>query len=291
MKKEIVNCERARTISIPEVLEKLGHLPTRETGKEAWYLSPLRSETQASFKVNLELNRWYDFGLGKGGNLIDLLIIYLHTDVSGVLHYLQNFKGTLCQPQRSVFQNHQKPTPSPFMITRIKSVTHPALFSYAQHRGISGTLLKAYAYEVHFKLKKRNQFALGFKNKKGGYELRSKYLKLSTSPKASSWVLHGKQQLIICEGWFDFLSLAAFQKDKIKQSDILILNSTALVEKVSPKLKDYQELLLYLDRDTAGNKALGFIESQHSNTKDCSSLYRDHNDLNEWWQRKFHLKN
>ena len=140
MKKEIVSCERARTISIPEVLEKLGHLPTRETGKEAWYLSPLRSETQASFKVNLKLNRWYDFGLGKGGNLIDLLIIYLHTDVSGVLLYLQNFKGTICQPQ--VSQHRQKSSSSPFTITRIKSVTHPALLSYAQRRGISGTLLK-----------------------------------------------------------------------------------------------------------------------------------------------------
>ena len=286
MKKEIVNCERARTISIPEVLEKLGHLPTRETGKEAWYLSPLRSEIQASFKVNLKMNRWYDFGLGKGGNLIDLLIHYLHTDVSGVLHYLQNFKGTICQPQVSVFQNHQKPSSS-FTITRIKSVTHPALISYAQRRGISGTLLKAYAYEVHFKLKKRNQFALGFKNEKGGYELRNKFLKLSTSPKASSWVLHGKQQLIICEGWFDFLSLAAFQKDKIKQSDVLILNSTALVEKIAPKLKEYQELHLYLDRDSAGNKALGLNKSLHSNTKDCSSLYRDHSDLNEWWQKNF----
>lgn len=287
MKKEIVNCERARTISIPEVLEKLEHLPTRETEKEAWYLSPLRSETQASFKVNLKLNRWYDFGLGKGGNLIDLLIIYLHTDVNGVLLYLQNVKGTLCQPQRSVFQNHQKPAPSPFTITRIKSVSHPALLSYAQRRGISGTLLKAYAYEVHFRLKNSNQFALGFKNEKGGYELRSKFLKLSTSPKASSWVLHGNQQLIICEGWFDFLSLAAFQKDKIKQSDVLILNSTALIEKIAPKLKDYQELHLYLDRDSAGNKALAFIESLHSNTKDYSSLYRDHNDLNEWWQKSF----
>mgnify|MGYP001277471091 CR=1 FL=1 len=287
MKKEIVNCERARTISIPEGLEKLGHLPTRETEKEAWYLSPLRSETQASFKVNLKLNRWYDFGLGKGGNLIDLLIIYLHTDVNGVLLYLQNVKGTLCQPQRSVFQNHQKPAPSPFTITRIKSVSHPALLSYAQRRGISGTLLKAYAYEVHFRLKNSNQFALGFKNEKGGYELRSKFLKLSTSPKASSWVLHGNQQLIICEGWFDFLSLAAFQKDKIKQSDVLILNSTALVEKIAPKLKDYQELHLYLDRDSAGNKALGFIKSLHSNTIDCSSLYRDHNDLNDWWQKSF----
>jgi len=35
---------------------KLGHFPTRETDKEAWFLSPFRSENQASFKVCKKLN-------------------------------------------------------------------------------------------------------------------------------------------------------------------------------------------------------------------------------------------
>jgi len=42
--------------------------------KEAWFLSPLRSETQASFHVSYQKNRWYDFGLGKGRNYLDLII-------------------------------------------------------------------------------------------------------------------------------------------------------------------------------------------------------------------------
>lgn len=29
-------------------------------------------EAEASFKVNTELNQWYDFGIGKGGNIIAL---------------------------------------------------------------------------------------------------------------------------------------------------------------------------------------------------------------------------
>ena len=76
MKKERtikLTCERARAFPIEKALAKLGHFPTRSTEKEAWFLSPFRSETQASFKVSKKLNRWYDHGAGKGGNVIDLI--------------------------------------------------------------------------------------------------------------------------------------------------------------------------------------------------------------------------
>ena len=74
MKKERLTCESARSICIVKTLAKLGHLPTRESEKEAWFLSPLRSETLASFIVSLNKNRWYDHGSGKGGNVIDLVV-------------------------------------------------------------------------------------------------------------------------------------------------------------------------------------------------------------------------
>ena len=57
MKKEKLNCKSARNISITEVLGKLQHFPKKESEKEAWFLSPLRSETQASFKVSKKRNR------------------------------------------------------------------------------------------------------------------------------------------------------------------------------------------------------------------------------------------
>ncbi|GBF21147.1 MULTISPECIES: hypothetical protein [Arenibacter] len=68
-------CETARDFPIERALAKFGHFPTRTSVKEAWFLSPFRSETQASFKVSKELNRWYDHGAGKGGNVIDLVCI------------------------------------------------------------------------------------------------------------------------------------------------------------------------------------------------------------------------
>ena len=71
--KRKINCETARDFSVIKTLEKLGHFPKRTTEKEAWFLSPFRSETQASFKVSKTKNRWYDHGEGVGGNVIDLV--------------------------------------------------------------------------------------------------------------------------------------------------------------------------------------------------------------------------
>ena len=74
MKKEKLQCDTAREISIVEFLKKNGFSPHRENHKEAWYLSPIRDESTSSFKVSKILNRWYDHGLGKGGNVIDLVL-------------------------------------------------------------------------------------------------------------------------------------------------------------------------------------------------------------------------
>ena len=86
--------EKARNICIVKTLAKLGHFPSRKTEKEAWFLSPLRSETQASFSVSLHKNLWYDFGMGKGGSIIDLIMEMKSCTVKEALEYLMNDMAT-----------------------------------------------------------------------------------------------------------------------------------------------------------------------------------------------------
>lgn len=64
--------QEAKRIRIADYLQSLGYTPIKQQGNSLWYKSPLREETEASFKVNIELNQWYDFGIGKGGNIIAL---------------------------------------------------------------------------------------------------------------------------------------------------------------------------------------------------------------------------
>ena len=58
----------------------MGYNPVKRQGINLWYKSPFREETEASFKVNTERNQWYDFALGKGGNIIALASHLYATD-------------------------------------------------------------------------------------------------------------------------------------------------------------------------------------------------------------------
>lgn len=64
--------QEAKQIRIADYLQSLGYTPVKRQDSSLWYKSPLREEAEASFKVNTELNQWYDFGIGKGGNIIAL---------------------------------------------------------------------------------------------------------------------------------------------------------------------------------------------------------------------------
>lgn len=61
-----------KQIRISDYLHSLGYNPVKQQGGNLWYKSPFRQESEPSFKVNTELNLWYDFGAGKGGNIIAL---------------------------------------------------------------------------------------------------------------------------------------------------------------------------------------------------------------------------
>ena len=50
-----MNCKQFNSISLEEVLFSLGHLPTRQTEKEAWFLNPFAKENLASFKLDKEI--------------------------------------------------------------------------------------------------------------------------------------------------------------------------------------------------------------------------------------------
>lgn len=72
--------QEAKQIRIADYLQSLGYTPVNRKGNSLWYKSPLREETEASFKVNTELNQWYDFGIGRGGNIIALASELYHSD-------------------------------------------------------------------------------------------------------------------------------------------------------------------------------------------------------------------
>ncbi|WP_123898001.1 hypothetical protein [Chryseobacterium carnipullorum] len=68
-----MNCKQFNSIKLEEVLQILGHLPTKQTEKEAWFLNPFAKENHASFKINKNLNYWYLHSEGIGGNNVNFM--------------------------------------------------------------------------------------------------------------------------------------------------------------------------------------------------------------------------
>ncbi|MEJ4090060.1 toprim domain-containing protein [Galbibacter orientalis] len=281
MKKETLNCEKARNICIVETLAKLGHFPTRKTEKEAWFLSPFRSESQASFKVSLRLNRWYDHGAGIGGNVIDLICLIKRCSVKEALMELDNKTLSFSFQQQPRF----KKIPG-IEVIEVNPISHPALLDYLKSRKIKLSTAKLYCKEVHYLSKDKRYFAIGLKNISEGYELRNKFYKSSVSPKDITLIKNKGTKLIVCEGMFDLLSLASYDPTLTKKTDVLVLNSVAFVKRVPDYLKGYNQVILYLDRDNAGEKATGFLLGNHSNAIDNSVLYDGYKDVNQWWMGK-----
>ena len=56
-----MNIQEAKTISLADYLQSLGYLPVKQQGNNLWYKSPFRQETEASFKVSMEHNLWFDY--------------------------------------------------------------------------------------------------------------------------------------------------------------------------------------------------------------------------------------
>ncbi|MCC4229956.1 CHC2 zinc finger domain-containing protein [Zunongwangia profunda] len=80
-RKQKLSIVEAKEMDMVQYLSLLGYEPSNIRNNDYWYLSPLRKEKTPSFKVNRKLNRWYDHGLGKGGNIIDFGIQYYSCSV------------------------------------------------------------------------------------------------------------------------------------------------------------------------------------------------------------------
>jgi hypothetical protein len=269
----------ARSICIVETLAKLGHYPTRESEKEAWFLSPLRSETQASFNVSLKKNLWYDFGSGKGGNVIDLVMLLENCSFQDALDFLSgnSISFSFC-PE---IPDKKKEKEAVISIVQTQPISHPALREYLRSRGIPLAVGNTYCKEILYSLKGKKFFSLGLENQLGGWELRNKYFKGSCSPKSYTYLKNGSCRLLVTEGMFDFLSLAVLEKELMNASDVIILNSLAFLTKIQTTIPEYPQVLLYLDNDPAGDIATGELLSRFENVTDNRNSYKNFKDLNQ----------
>lgn len=279
--KNELDLDKIREIDLVSYLNQLGHQPTTIRGHNYWYLSPFRNERDPSFKINRNLNRWYDFGLGLGGNIIDFAIRYKGCTIGEFLKSMDSFSMSSTTGTR--IQHNNEKSPQAIKILENKSLRHDALLNYLQSRRISIAIADRYLRELHFEINGNPYFGLGFKNQSGGYEIRNSFMKISSSPKDISTLLGNPEKVAVFEGFMDFLTFRTLHKNLDEEAlSYVVLNSVALFERAVPKLESYKEIALYFDNDQTGKNLTQMALARSEKYRDESSLYRGHKDLNEW---------
>ena len=282
--------EESKNIKLADYLHSLGYNPIKQQGKSLWYKSPLREEQEPSFKVNTDRNLWYDFGAGKGGNIIALAQELYASDS---LPYLLNRIAEQTPHVRPVsFSFRQRRTEPSFQHLEVRELSHPALLRYLQGRGINLELAKRECKELHFTNNGKPFFAIGFPNMAGGYEVRNSFFKGFIAPKD---ITHIRQQgeprekCLVFEGFMDYLSFLTLRMKNcptmsdLDRQDYVILNSTSNVSKAIDVLYPYERIHCMLDNDKAGYEATRAIALEYSyHVRDFSHNYRGYSDLNDY---------
>lgn len=294
--------KQAKAIPFTVFLSKLGHVPdlSKKHGNDVWYKSPLRTdENTASFHVNAHKNIWFDFGLSKGGNLIDFVVELNNCDAKTALEFIKQTYLPVLNPSKNVLEP-RKDSSRPFVesnkkdtfkIDEIRRDFAPSLADYLKNkRKINATAVVDFAVEIHFSDPKGKKFfGIGMKNLSEGYEIRNPYFKGSIGKKDLVFVkgTHHKG-LSIFEGMFDFFSaLTYFGKTVLMQNDILILNSVVFEQLAIDFLQthpEYLHLSLFLDNDVAGQLTAENIKTAFPERviEPSFALYLPHKDFNDF---------
>lgn len=300
----MTDIQQIKQISIRAYLAEQGLHPVKDNPRYSLYLSPLREEHTPSFKVDYEQNLWYDFGLGEGGSIIDLVMRMERCDAGEAMRRLERHIGGMsvsplspsgfsssrlgraiqnCSalaPQRRFIGKNPAPQRLPSIIVeKVRPLGNPALLAYLIERGIDLAAARAHCSEVHYRVADKSYFAVGFRNDVGGWELRNRYFKGCTS-KAPTTQRSDYPTCLVFEGFMDYLSYLTLKRDPNPQHNIAVLNSVTNLAKAVPFIASHERVYAYFDNDEAGRKATTELKAVCRNLSDQSVHYRPHNDLN-----------
>ena len=283
---ERTDIDTMRQISLADFLARLGYEPVRRSGNELWYRAPYRNERTPSFRVNVAKRIWYDFGLGKGGDIFTLAGEFLQ---SGDFMAQARF---IAEAADMTVAGWEKPTylPKPiepvFEDVEVAPLLRSSLTEYLSERGIPYAVASRHCCRLNYGVRGKRYFAVGFPNMTGGYEVRSRYSKGCIPPKDVSLVMAKEipaDECLVFEGFMDFLSAETLQVTG--NADCLVLNSVANAEKATGLLDGYGRIGCFLDRDEAGRRTLAALTMRYGErVTDRSSLYDGCKDLNEYLQ-------
>ena len=290
MKEE--DLSRIKRYPIVEYLERKGVKPVRRTPSYALYHSPLREETQPSFKVDTEKNLWIDYAEGRGGSIIDLCMRMEGCTLSEAICRLGQ-KASLdaaygLSKEKSDIDTSPVTPWQPSGARKLIEVsdTLPShLEAYlADKRCIDLNRARPFLKCICYEVRGRHYQAIGFANLSGGYELRDdNVFKGTIAPKDITPIFTDRAEPVcIFEGFMDFLSFLSMKEEITNHC--LVMNSVSNVARTIRYLNDRHltHIRTFLDNDEAGWRAVQDFMKAGFHVEDMNIHYKDFKDLNEY---------
>ncbi|MEE9363078.1 MAG: toprim domain-containing protein [Cellulophaga sp.] len=266
-------------------------------------------DTTPSFKVDIEKNLWFDFGLDIGGNILDLVMRYQGKTFKQALKALEVtglYQGSIDKIQlenmeirvidKKIVQKTkpykkvagEKEKDYGFDILKVCEIDSVSLYDYLTLRAIDYEVATKYLKQINYapKGQKKGYFALAW-NCGNGYEARSGSFKgfIGTKKDLIKVNLKDNQTLSIFEGFMDFLSFLTYYDKKDFQNSVIILNSINLKRKALKEIEKYKftKIYIFLDNDKAGQETKGFFQNyiNYIPVLDMSYLYKNYKDFNQ----------
>jgi hypothetical protein len=277
-----------RNIALTTYLKSIGFEPKHQVRNRLFYHSPFRpNEKTPSFAVRPKENDFIDFADRKGGDIIKFVERYHGIGFKEAVRLLQGFDGSIVTTSFS-FVCHTDNEPV-FNLKKVKRLENKALLQYLSERKINKAIAQIYLKEAYYNTK---SFALAFENDLGGYELRNKIWKGSTSPKTITTIKgESNKGVLLFEGFMDFLSYLTMIQNQTPKYDTIVLNSVNNIEAIKDLIPNYGILYSVLDTDPKGKEAFRTLTNEYPNQKiiDCSIRYdniENVKDLNDYLVKK-----
>ena len=265
--------DKAKAKSCVEYLSSRGYKPKSQKDRMCKYLAPWRPENNPSVCVYNDTNSFVDFAdKEKAGSVIQLVM-----NVEGV-NFAKAVEILLGDDIRPALI-YDAPTPkNPIKIIYIITINSPFLRDYLNERCIPLSIARKFCKELRIEIEdKYGKTLVGFPSGKGGWEMRNRYSKISNSPKYYSEINPGNKEVILFEGFFDFLSYITM--NGYENKSYIVLNSVSFVSYID--FSRFDLVHYYGDNDAAGDKTLKTI-SQQVPTIDHRKEYERFNDLNQY---------
>ena len=181
--------EEMRRLPLSVFLQRLGCNPVWQNRNDLWYNAPYREEKTPSFKVNTDRNIWFDFGLGRGGDIFTLAgELIRSTDFLAQARYISDAVAGVSVPVGLPSPVREKVSEPAFREVEEKALAYDVLKGYLSERGIPPDVAAQHCRQVSYRVHWKPYFAIGFPNVAGGWELRSRQFKGCIPPKDISLV-------------------------------------------------------------------------------------------------------